>query len=269
MAISTQNPIAGWGRNCLSYTKACLYGIYQRVTKQPIANLEDWVTTHIQVSAEFPLSETRTIETVDFSKRSYGIFPTVRRAHIISKRELIKAGLQVPREGEFFRSGFHAGFDQLMGVHNMLLHPDHARLRKPLERLFSPHTSQSSESFKKVWKIARDCFKQNQSIKNSAIDSVPAFITATLFKTLLGLRDTKEANDILEQLSKQNETPQADIRKTIAKNLNTIFEKGDFEPGAVLDVLHEDATLTNKEKISTAIMLIFSSTQSSIQFLKL
>jgi hypothetical protein len=272
ISFQDSNSIVNWGRNCLRYTKACAYGLYQRATKQPTPTLVEQVTHHFTLTAD-PANITSgkniTYEAVDFSKRSYSLFPTVRRAHIISNRELMKAGWVIPREGEAFRSGAHAVFDDLMGSHNMLLHPNHARLRRPLEHIFSAHSSRSYELFEKIWETARVCYSKSRKEKTDVFNSIPYFVSSILFKTLLGLEPSKEANDILILINNQNEIPVTELKRNLSECFCRIFENQLFKPDCVLDILHKDKTLSEEEKISTAIMLIFAATHSSVNFLQL
>lgn len=129
-----------YGYSLIKYAQSCAHGLYLRVVGRPIPKLSDQIATVLNQSLDptIPLSKKSiTVEEVDFSDRKFGLFPTVKRAHIISNPEDIKKGLALPREGAEFQFGGHAAFDDMMGVHNMLLHPDHARLRKPLVQIFS------------------------------------------------------------------------------------------------------------------------------------
>lgn len=264
------NSLSGWALNGLHYTRACLNGLYQRVTRKPVQPLTAQVTEYFRLAAA-PAITVRdkiiTFEEVDFSDRSYYLFPKVKRAHIIADRDLIKAGLQIPRDGDHLHSGLHAGFDTLVGTHNMLLHRDHARLRKPLEQFFSTRSAQSPALMKEINISALASLSQMRKEKKPLSSAIQNFIHIALIETLLGIPVSADLKNLLEVLNKIDATPQNESHEALSRCIKAIFARGGLKPGRIFDILQKDTTLSEEEIVSTAIVLLFAATHTSIGFL--
>ncbi len=268
--ITNGNSLSGWALNGLHYTRACLHGLYQRVTRKPVKPLAAQVTEHFRLAAAPAVTvqdKIITFEEVDFSNRSYYLFPTVKRAHVIADRDLIKAGLQIPRDGDHLHSGLHAGFDALVGTHNMLFHRDHARLRKPLEQFFSTRSAQSPALMKEIAVSALASLSKIKKEQKPLSSAIPLFIHTVLIETFLGIPASAELSDLIEVLNKINATPQNESHEALSLCIRALFARGGLKPGRIFDILQKDKTLSEEEIVSTAIVLLFAATHTSIGFL--
>lgn len=254
-----------FGASLCRYAWDCARGAYdlaRGVSVDLATRVKEQFNHSIKREKREQLKDKTTIVEVDFSKRKWGVFPKIKRAHVISDPELIDACLRKQRDGELFSNGSHSSLDPLLGPDNMLLSVHHARLRKPLERLFSIHTIRH-EYTREIYQAALTHLSEYRKGKN--IDSaVRGYILSILFDTILGLPNDLEQRNRIAELIFTKDRPAEDIRAALRVEIRHLLEENAGKPNRALAVLAEAPELSEEEKISTVLLLMFAGTFSTI-----
>jgi cytochrome P450 len=202
-----------------------------------------------------------TCSQLDTKNTRFGI-PTLKQAHILSHHADIEAVLKSQRGGEFFDSGFETQLSYFIGNTNMLLckADDHLRLRKPLEKLFSNRFIREDLS-KEVINIGMQSLNETKTDKNYTIQR---FVLNVFLQVMMGITlSDDELNSLTFHLN-----PHGNNRETLRAFFKPFLENKDCIPGRAADILKNDPTLSETEKLDTIVMLLAAGTHTTHSFIE-
>lgn len=231
--------------------------------------------------SKFKAEEFETYSVLDCQNRSFYLIPQWRSFHMIREssiaRDILKQGRGKGEEASF-DSGFYSDLENLIDTQNMLLCPkDHARLRKPLEHLFSSHSLNSL--FTSSIEMLTDLFA-SKALElgekdycgdvlvpiESLIGLANEYVFQYLLTEVLGIKEeglTKQDQDRIFAAIQSKEA------KTILQEwIKEKITNKQYKPEKALDCLQK-ADLTDEERLDSATLLIAAglhTTTTLIQF---